>query len=227
MSTPAATEPVTPMPLDADPPLADLPVDGALHGFDPVAHRVFKALNRWFMIPASRAGLGAWIGSPIGGYVLLLRAKGRKSGLVRETPLSYLIADGSIWVLAGFGPRTDWYRNLLAEPAVEVMLPGRLVHGRASEVRSLEVRRRIVPAISRATGLPSFLGGFNPWRATDEDIIAALSFVPLIRIDANEGWLDAGGDDPGGKAWIWRQLVVLGVTLLVARAMRRLVRRPG
>ncbi|HEY4753849.1 MAG TPA: nitroreductase/quinone reductase family protein, partial [Candidatus Limnocylindrales bacterium] len=137
MSTPAATEPVTPMPLDADPPLADLPVDGALHGFDPVAHRVFKALNRWFMIPASRAGLGAWIGSPIGGYVLLLRAKGRKSGLVRETPLSYLIADGSIWVLAGFGPRTDWYRNLLAEPAVEVMLPGRLVHGRASEVRSL------------------------------------------------------------------------------------------
>lgn len=227
-TTIAPTSPVepapTPEPLPAEPPLADPPAGGALHGLDAIAHRGFKALNRYFMIPMHRAGLGAWLGSPVGGWMLLLRVRGRKSGIVRETPLNYLVADGSVWIVAGFGPATEWYRNLLADPAVEVWLPTRHLAGTAVEVRSPAVRAQILPALIRSTGLPSFLAGVNPWTATDARITDALDFVPLIRIDLADGPLDPGPDDPGGNAWIWRQALVLGASLLVMRALRRLAR---
>jgi deazaflavin-dependent oxidoreductase (nitroreductase family) len=225
---PAPASPVEPGPpagpMPAEPPLADPPADGALHGLDPIAHRAFKALNRYFMIPMHRAGLGAWLGSPIGGCMLLLRVRGRKSGIVRETPLNYLVADGSVWIVAGFGPQTEWYRNLLADPTVEVVLPTRRLTGTAVEVRSPVVRARILPALLRATGLPSFLAGVNPWTATVAQVTDALDFVPLIRIDPADGWLDPGPDDPGGRAWIWRQALVLVASLVVVRTLRRLLR---
>jgi len=220
---PTESDPTTD-PVLAEPPLAEPPSGGALHGLDPIAHRAFKALNRYFMIPIHRAGLGAWLGSPIGGCMLLLRVRGRKSGIVRETPLNYLVADGSVWIVAGFGPKTEWYRNLVADPAVEVVLPTRRLAGTAVEVRSPAVRARILPALIRATGLPSFLAGVNPWTATEAQVTDALDFVPLIRIDPADGWLDPGPDDPGGRAWIWRQALVLGASLLILRSLRRLVR---
>jgi deazaflavin-dependent oxidoreductase (nitroreductase family) len=207
-----------------EPALAPPPADGALHGHDDPARRAFNAMNRWFMIPAHRAGLGAWMGSPLGGWMLLLRVRGRKSGIVREVPLSYLVADGSVWVVAGFGPATQWYRNLRADPAVEVLLPGRRITGTAVEVRSPAVRSSILPRFVRATGLPSFLAGLNPWTASHDEVLAALDFVPLIRIDAADGWLDPGPDDPGGRGWIWRQALVLGLTAAAARLLWRLVR---
>ncbi len=225
MAPTSPTDPVpTAEPVPAEPPLADPPAGGALDGLDEIAHRGFKTLNRYFMIPMHRAGLGAWLGSPLGGWMLLLRVRGRKSGLVRETPLNYLVADGSVWIVAGFGPVTEWYRNLIADPAVEVWLPTRHLTGTAVEVRSPAVRAKVLPALIRSTGLPSFLAGVNPWTATDAQITDALDFVPLIRIDADDGWVDAGPDDPGGRAWIWRQAMVLGASLLILRALRRLVR---
>ena len=225
-STPTSPTESTPTtdPALAEPPLAEPPSGGALHGFDPIAHRAFKALNRYFMIPIHRAGLGAWLGSPLGGCMLLLRVRGRKSGIVRETPLNYLVADGSVWIIAGFGPATEWYRNLLADPSVEVLLPTRRLTGTAVEVRSPAVRARIIPALIRATGLPSFLAGVNPWTATPAQVIDALDFVPLIRIDPADGWLDPGPDDPGGRAWIWRQALVLGASVIALRVLRRLLR---
>jgi deazaflavin-dependent oxidoreductase (nitroreductase family) len=186
------------------PPLAEPPAtDGALARIEPVLYASFKVLNRRFMTPVQRAGLGPWVGTPVGGYVLLLRVRGRKSGVVRETPLSYLIAEGHAWVLAGFGPRTEWYRNLLADPRVEVVLPGRRIKGTAIEVRDPAVRSRILPALARATGVPGFMIGFNPFTASDERIVDALAWVPLMRIGVDGEFLEPGADDPGGRAWIW------------------------
>ncbi len=92
------------------------------------------------MVPSLRLGLGPWIGTPIGGYILLLRVRGRKSGLWREAPLSYLVADGAVWIMAGFGARTEWYRNLVVDPGVEVWLPGRFLRCRAEEASDRATR---------------------------------------------------------------------------------------
>ena len=213
-------------PGDAFPPLAELPVareSWVVAG--PWLHRGFKSLNRYLMIPVHRAGLGAWLSTPIGGYMLLLRVRGRKSGVMREIPLSYLVADGSAWVVAGFGPRTDWYRNLLADPRVEVWMPGGRHAGVAAEELDPAVRSRILPALMKAMGGPAFMIGTNPWTASDEEILARLAWVPLVRIRPDAGPLEPGPDDPGGRAWIWRQAAVCGVSWIAWRLVRRVVRR--
>ncbi|HEY4632707.1 MAG TPA: nitroreductase/quinone reductase family protein [Candidatus Limnocylindrales bacterium] len=186
---------------------------------------MFRRLNPWTSVPILRAGLGAWIGTPIGGYLLLLRVRGRTSGLTREIPLSYLIAEGAAWVAAGWGPSTQWYRNIQADPNVEVVLPGRTLACVAEDVRDPETRRRVLPRLVRAVGLPAFLGGCNPYRDPDEKILAAYGWVPLIRLRPVRGPIDAGPDDPGGTAWIWRQAVVLIATVGVLRLFVGLARR--
>ena len=184
----------------------------------------FRVLNRWFMVPAMRAGLGAWLSTPIGGYILLLGVRGRKSGLLRQTPLNYIVAEGSAWVLAGFGPQTQWYRNLLEDPRAAVVLPGRSSACVAAEVRDPAARARIVPSLLRSTGGPALMAGVNPVTATDGQIIEALAWVPLVRLSPVDGALESGPDDPGGKAWIWRQGLVLGATLVILRGLWKVLR---
>lgn len=208
----------------ADPPDGGRPGDPL-----PVSVRVFRLLNRYLMIPLTRAGLGAWLSTPVGGSMALLRIRGRKSLAIRETPLNYLVAEESLWVLAGFGPRTEWYRNLLADPRVEAVLPGRVITGTAIEVRAPAVRRRIIPSLLRSTAGPSLLAGLDPFRTPVDQLLESLAFVPLLRIDPDAGPLEPGPDDPGGHAWIWRQALALGVSLVVLRAIIavvRLARRP-
>jgi deazaflavin-dependent oxidoreductase (nitroreductase family) len=206
----------------AEPALAAPPtLDGVLGRAVPLVNRGLLTLNRWFMVPALRLGLGQWIGTPYGGYILLLRVRGRKTGLVRDTPLSYLVAEGSAWVMAGFGPRTHWFRNLQANPDVEVWLPGRVLRCHAEEARDPAVRARIMPALTRAAGVPGVLAGCNPWAAPDERILELLSWVPLVRLSPLAGQIAAGPDDPGGLAWTWRQALAISVTAWLLRAARR------
>ena len=186
--------------------------------------RGFRVMNRWFMVPALRAGLGPWLGTPIGGWMLLLRVRGRRSGLLRENPLSYLVADGSAWVMAGWAGRADWYRNLLADPHVEVVLPGRTRSCIAEEVLDRETRRRIIPRLVRATGVPGYLTGIDPYRGSAEQLLEATAWVPLIRLRPEGEPLVAGPDDPGGLGWVWRQAVVLLVGAWLVGRVRRLLR---
>lgn len=207
------------------PPLAEPPPAGSGWTIaEPWLRRGFRALNRWFMTPIHRAGLGAWLSTPIGGYMLLLRVRGRNSGVMRETPLGYLVAEGSAWVVAGFGPRTEWYRNLLVDPAVEIRMPGGRHAGIATEELDPAVRARILPPLLKSMGGPALMIGVNAWKASDEAIIAALAWVPLVRIRPDDGSLEAGPDDPGGRAWIWRQALVLAGGWLAWRVARRLIR---
>lgn len=187
-------------------------------------HAAFLALNRWVAVPLLRAGLGAWTGTPIGGYVLLLRTRGRRSGAVREAPLSYLVTEGAAWVCAGFGERTAWYRNAMADPRVEVVLPGRTLACTATDERDPAVRRRVMPALVRAVGLPGMLGGVR-LGASDAEILDAYAWVPLVCLRSIGGPLVAGPDDPGGTAWIWRQLVVVVLALVLVARLRAVVRR--
>lgn len=192
---------------------------------DESALRFFRALNRWFMIPVARRGAGAWLATPLGGWIMLLRVRGRRSGIIRETPLNYLVAEGAVWVLAGFGPRTEWYRNLLVDPAVEAWLPAGRLACTATEVRDPALRDRIIPPLVRSTALPSLAAGINPWTDSDQEIAGKLASVPLVRLDPVVGPLAAGPDDPGGAAWIWRQILVLGASLLAVRLTLGFLRR--
>lgn len=191
----------------------------------PLARSFFSWFNRLLAVPALRAGLGPWIGTPIGGWLLLLRVRGRRTGRIRDFPLSYLIAEGSIWVMAGFGRRANWYRNAMAAPAVEVILPGRQLRCEAEEVLDPETRRRIVPQLIRAIGAPAYLTGIDPYRSAPERVLEATVSLPLIRLRPVGPPLVAGPDDPGGLGWAWRQPALLLATFGVVRLLA--TRRPA
>jgi hypothetical protein len=60
------------------------------------------------------------LGWLMGRRVLLLTHKGRRSGLVRRTPLEAIRHDpatGETVVVSAWGGKADWYRNIEASPA--------------------------------------------------------------------------------------------------------------
>ncbi len=205
-------------------PLPPAPASAETIGWT-LSRVAFKYANRWLVVPLHRAGLAAWLGTPLTGSQLLLTTIGTKSGRRRPTPLGYLVADGAAWVMAGYGPATLWYRNLVAEPTVEILLPGRPpLAAVAEEIRDRAVRERIIPPLVRSMRLPGAMIGCDPGRATDERILELTAWVPLIRLRPDGPPLVTGPDDPGGLGWIWRQgllttLIVIGLVAL--RRMRR------
>jgi deazaflavin-dependent oxidoreductase (nitroreductase family) len=58
----------------------------------------------------------------LGRIVLLLTTTGRKSGRRRITPLQYSELDGLYYVASSRGCRADWFRNLQADPQVQVQV---------------------------------------------------------------------------------------------------------
>jgi deazaflavin-dependent oxidoreductase (nitroreductase family) len=65
------------------------------------------------------------LGWLLGHRFLLLTHVGRRTGRVRRTVLEVVDFDadsGTAVVMAGFGRSSDWYRNLQAHPAVQVVV---------------------------------------------------------------------------------------------------------
>jgi deazaflavin-dependent oxidoreductase (nitroreductase family) len=174
-----------------------------------------RDLNRFLMVPVFRLGLGWLMGGPLEGWMMVLRTRGRHSGRARYVALDYLLDEGSVYCLAGFGPETHWFLNLRQEPSVEVLLPGRAFIGQAEEVTDPDERARVVPRLVRACGLPGFAIGGNPWTLGDERILAAVDGVPLVRIRPTG--IVAGPADPGGLLW----LLKFGAIAYVIRRMFR------
>ncbi len=127
-------------------------------------HRLPKSILRLLKYPPQLAyALG--LGPLIGRVILLLTTTGRKSGLQRVTPLQYEEEGDVIYIAAGRGPKSDWYRNLLANPQVEVRVKARRFQATAKAITGLEQKvaflelrfrnhPRMLKAITRANGLP-------------------------------------------------------------------------
>jgi len=115
-----------------------------MKSFEHKLRRIFFYLNKFFMVPMFRLGLGPFIGTPFGGYIMVLKVIGRKTGKTRYAPVNYAIANGNVYCLAGFGTISDWYRNLLAHPNIEVLLPGGAIAGIAEQVIDSNERLRLI-----------------------------------------------------------------------------------
>jgi deazaflavin-dependent oxidoreductase (nitroreductase family) len=97
---------------------------------------VFPAIDRRLM-PLTRGKLSTGLGQPI----VLLHARGAKSGIERTTPL-LATKRGSLLVVvaskAGAGRHPAWYHNVRAHPDVEVTVDGRRRPVRAREADGAE-----------------------------------------------------------------------------------------
>jgi deazaflavin-dependent oxidoreductase (nitroreductase family) len=167
--------------------------------------RFFHFLNKFFMVPIYRLGLGPLFGNPFTGYILVLKVIGRKTGKLRFAPVNYAILNGNIYCLSGFG-KSDWYRNLLVHPSTEVILPGGTISAAASVETDPAIRIKAVRKVLQNGGFAGFFEGFNPFRVSDEDLLQKTADLPLIRLSPQG--LGNGASDPGGWAWIWMPVVL-------------------
>ena len=188
--------------------------------------RGFLFVNRWFAGPMLRSPFGRFVGSPFTGYLLILRTRGRRTGLVREAPLGYALIDGFVYCVAGYGVATPWYRNLLDNPTVEVVLPGRTIRGIAEPVSDDAEWLRTFRTLIAGFGLVGRLVTGDPRRIDDATLLATHRSLPVIRIRSLEppGPVVAGAWDPGGRGW----LAVWAVTIqALSCAVWLLLRRRG
>ncbi|MBK5108829.1 MAG: nitroreductase family deazaflavin-dependent oxidoreductase [Anaerolineales bacterium] len=187
---------------------------GTLSVSDENLRMIFKSFNR-FMLLLWRLGLGAWgNGTSFGGSLMVLKNTGRKTGLIRQTPVNYTIIDGDIYCTAGFGKGSDWFLNIIANPEVEVWLPDSRWAGVAQDVTNMENSHIIFRQVLIASGFAGPLFGANPKQLSDLDLINLLESYRLIRIRPANALTGPGG--PGDLAWVWpaATVVLLGLLLL-------------
>ena len=96
--------------------------------------RIFRFLNKFFMVPMFRLGLGFFFGNPWTSYVMVLKTIGRKTGRLRYSPVNYAIHDGKVYCVSGFRQDCDWYRNLRKHPEVTLDFGRLAARGRARTV---------------------------------------------------------------------------------------------
>ena len=183
-------------------------------------HRSFLIVNSLFS-PALERGFGALISNPLTGYLMVLRTRGRRTGLIRAAPLGYVVLDGAIYCCAGFGETTAWYRNVLADPWVEVVLPGRTVRGNAVPVSAPDEWIRAYRALIASLGVVGRLTVGDVRGLDDAELLAAHGGVPLVRVTPCA--FVPGPLDPGGRFWLvpWGASAAIAILLATRRRARR------
>jgi deazaflavin-dependent oxidoreductase (nitroreductase family) len=133
--------------------------------------KIFHAMNR-FMVFMWKIGLGKAINIwPSGfGRIMVIKHRGRKSGKEYLTPVNYAIVDGEIYCVAGFGSISDWYRNMLVYPPVEVWLPEGKRLMCAEDISNSPDRLYLVRQVIIASGFAGPLFGVDPKKLNDEQL---------------------------------------------------------
>lgn len=175
---------------------APLPYGAAMTALLTPLRKAFLVLNRWVAAPMIRAGGGPLLTTTVAGSILLLRTTGWKSGLVREAPLGYAVIDGRVVVVAGYGRSAHWFRNALANPEVEVLLPGALIAGRADEITDPDEQRAAFRTLIESMGVVGRLTLGDVRGRTDAEVDLLAVAFPILAITPTA--VRPGPFDPGG-----------------------------
>jgi deazaflavin-dependent oxidoreductase (nitroreductase family) len=188
----------------------------------------FKQGNR-AMVLGWRLGAGSFMNrSWLSGQITVITHRGRTSGRVYRTPVNYALFGEDVYCIAGFGPTSDWYLNVLADPDVEIWLPSTTFggpvswrHAHAEPVSDERFRLERMRDVLIASGFAGRLDGFRP-SMSDEELQAMSVDFPLIRLRLGGALTGIGG--PGELAAVWPMavsgLVVLATACYAARRRR-------
>jgi deazaflavin-dependent oxidoreductase (nitroreductase family) len=115
-----------------------------------LAYRRPYGIYRWLAHAPSwfyQLGLG-WL---FGHAMVQITHRGRKSGVIRKTVLEVLHYDPrtrEVLVVSGWEGKTDWYRNIEREPALEVRI-GRVHYRPVQEFLSTEETTQLILTLFR------------------------------------------------------------------------------
>lgn len=180
----------------------------------------FKQLNR-VMILLWRLGLGRMINMAPeqSGRIMVLTHVGRKSGRRYRTPVNYAEVGGKIYCTAGFGSVSDWYRNVLATPDVELWLPNGRWLARARDVSDAPNRLELMRAVLLASGFAAGAAGVDPRQMSDHELDEATQAYRLLELELSESV--RGPNGPGDLAWVWPAVGGVGLLATWLLLLRR------
>lgn len=130
-----------------------------------------------------RLGLGGILGE----RMLLLNHTGRKSGKARQAVLEVVQHDraaGTYIVASGFGEKSDWYQNVLAQPQVRIQVGNRRMAARAERLPLPQATAVMLDYNRRHPALLRNLAGILGYRmdGSDADVCAFASLIPLVAL---------------------------------------------
>jgi deazaflavin-dependent oxidoreductase (nitroreductase family) len=156
-----------------------------------------------------RLGLGPLIAS----HIMILTTRGRKTGLLRHTPIEYARDGDTIYVISAWGERADWYRNLQAHPHATLQIgnwhfaaKARFLTGREEIEEMLAVYRRANPALDQ---FAKALVGVDLTNVDDIAKLKAIRFTP-------SGFPPEAGV-PTDLTWVW--FIVIPLAFALARRL--------
>jgi deazaflavin-dependent oxidoreductase (nitroreductase family) len=138
----------------------------------------FTRLLARMPIIAYKIGLG-WL---FGKRFLLLNHIGRKSGLTRQAVLEVVTHDpetGTFVIAVGFGEKSQWYQNLLANPDVSIQVGRRKLDVHAEQLSPEEAGEILLafakkyPFEARFVNVLGYTvdGSDEDWRALGHELI--------------------------------------------------------
>jgi len=146
-----------------------------------ILRRVFHAMNP-FMVFVLRIGFG-WmmeIIPSVTGRIMVINHTGRKSGKEYLTPVNYAVVDGEVYCTAGFGSISDWYKNMMVNPDVEILLLNGWRKAKADDVSDSPKRAFLMRQVIIGSGFAGPLFGVNQKKLNDEQLDAATKEYRLI-----------------------------------------------
>ena len=136
-----------------------------------------SAVRRWSLVHAMVYRLsGGRLGDRlVDNDILLLTTRGHVTGEPHTVPLLYLRDGERLVMIASYGGRAEnptWYRNLVAEPSVEVHIRGATTSMRGRTANDSE-RARWWPQIEDA------YDGYREYQSRTERIIPVVFLEPV------------------------------------------------
>jgi len=161
---------------------------------------LFKSPLLWW-----RMGLGKLLShTALSGYkMLVLTSWGRKSHKPRHTMLSYVLMGDRVYVSSGWGVRTDWYKNILANPHVTVQVGGRVYSARARRVQDIDEYTNIAREMFSTGGDTHFVSWLESFGIEPDlqDFISKRERLVLVAFDKSEE--NGPPPMPIDLKWLW------------------------
>ncbi|MFX1518194.1 MAG: nitroreductase family deazaflavin-dependent oxidoreductase [Promethearchaeota archaeon] len=149
----------------------------------PRSYKWLRRLNK-IVIPLYRLRILPLFG--IGWFILLLTTIGRRSGKTRRNPLEFHRVDGVIHIAAARGEKTDWVKNIRANPEkVRVQVGFRTFQPKVEIVEDISKKTKFIEWMIVKLPREAKTGfGWDPKEdnLTDADLTPLAEFWSIIRL---------------------------------------------
>ncbi|GIK28015.1 MAG: nitroreductase family deazaflavin-dependent oxidoreductase [Chloroflexi bacterium] len=175
------------------------------------------AMRQLYKLPILLYRLG--FGPLVGKLFMILTTRGRKSGLPRHTPVEYRTYHGRKYVMVGW-PKSDWYRNILADPLVTIQTAAGTESVKARALATDEEYLDVWGLVEHDPVMQSMLklSGEN---FTRESFLAQKARFVILTFDPVDEPTPAAVE-PDLK-WVPRAAFNIAVNALMALAVRRIL----